>query len=201
MFGWVGQIAIGGLLIVGAPVVSVWACTESWLTFFDFESDSVSPQALATIDAFSKRFGKGSSSLSPQCLRVKVTGHNDRAEGEISGDTFGLQRGNAIRDALVARGIASGSIEVRTAGPRAPMVPTASGTKEPQNRRVELTWGYGNGRWRCDPAVERPYATTCGRDLRSCYFELADGTVCNFHDVADPTRAKYTVDPEGEKLE
>ena len=46
---------------------------------------------------------------------------------------------------LVARGISRNEIGITAFGESRPLVPTADGVREPQNRRVEIKYGPGSG--------------------------------------------------------
>ena len=49
-----------------------------------------------------------------------------------------IRRANAVKDALVRAGIPANQIAVIGKGESDPLVPTADGVREPQNRRVEI---------------------------------------------------------------
>jgi outer membrane protein OmpA-like peptidoglycan-associated protein len=51
-----------------------------------------------------------------------------------------LRRAQAVRAALIRLGVPEGQIIVRAHGTDDPMVQTASGVKEPQNRRVVVAF-------------------------------------------------------------
>lgn len=70
---------------------------------------------------------------------VTVIGHTDRMGSNEDNLILSLQRANAIRDLLVARGISDQMIETIGRGELAPLVPTADEVAEPRNRRVEIT--------------------------------------------------------------
>jgi outer membrane protein OmpA-like peptidoglycan-associated protein len=49
-----------------------------------------------------------------------------------------LRRANAVKDQLVREGIPAANITVVGRGESQPLVQTADGVREPQNRRVEI---------------------------------------------------------------
>ena len=67
-----------------------------------------------------------------------VTGHTDRAGAEEYNLALSLQRADAVRDALVARGVKATGISVGGRGEAEAAVPTADGVRERANRRVEI---------------------------------------------------------------
>jgi outer membrane protein OmpA-like peptidoglycan-associated protein len=69
---------------------------------------------------------------------VIVVGHTDLVGSDAFNDQLARKRAEAIRQMLIARGIAPGSIVTIGRGKREPAVPTADGVAEPRNRRVEM---------------------------------------------------------------
>jgi OOP family OmpA-OmpF porin len=67
-----------------------------------------------------------------------VTGHADRAGPEAYNLDLSLRRANAVRDALIQRGVKASGISVAGRGEAEPAVPTADGVPEAANRRVEI---------------------------------------------------------------
>jgi OmpA-OmpF porin, OOP family len=55
------------------------------------------------------------------------------------------RRNASVREYLVGRGIPAGRMSSEAFGESRPRVPTADGVREPQNRRVEITYGPGSG--------------------------------------------------------
>jgi outer membrane protein OmpA-like peptidoglycan-associated protein len=69
---------------------------------------------------------------------VLVVGHTDAVGTDQVNDALGQRRADAVRTALLGRGIAAGDIRAISRGKRALAVPTADGVAEPRNRRVEI---------------------------------------------------------------
>jgi len=46
---------------------------------------------------------------------------------------------------LIQKGVPAAAIQTVGRGQTNPLVPTADGVREPQNRRVEITFGPGSG--------------------------------------------------------
>jgi outer membrane protein OmpA-like peptidoglycan-associated protein len=70
---------------------------------------------------------------------ITVIGHTDRVGSVASNDALSLKRAEAVRQALVASGIAAVRIEAAGRGEREPLVPTEDEVAEPRNRRVEIS--------------------------------------------------------------
>jgi outer membrane protein OmpA-like peptidoglycan-associated protein len=69
---------------------------------------------------------------------ILITGHTDRQGATDLNDRLSLQRAQAMRDLLIARGFPAERIEAIGRGEREPLVPTEDGVAEPRNRRAEL---------------------------------------------------------------
>lgn len=67
-----------------------------------------------------------------------VIGHTDKVGSDQFNDALALRRAEAVRAALIARGVAPVNIAAVGRGKREPLVPTADGVAEPRNRRVEI---------------------------------------------------------------
>ena len=69
---------------------------------------------------------------------VVVIGHTDRVGSRKRNDALSLKRAQWVRARLIAAGIPKNRIEAVGRGEREPLIPTADGVAEPQNRRVEV---------------------------------------------------------------
>ena len=69
---------------------------------------------------------------------VVVVGHTDAVGTDAFNDDLARKRADAIRDALIARGLAPGDVVAIGRGKRELLVPTPDGIAEPRNRRVEI---------------------------------------------------------------
>ena len=104
----------------------------SFMVFFDWDRSNLSQQALTTIQQAASAFkAKGSA-------RITATGHTDTSGPESYNMALSLRRANAVKDALVRDGVPAQAITVIGQGESQPLVPTADGVREPQNRRVEI---------------------------------------------------------------
>jgi len=114
------------------PPPAPMAAAPSYMVFFDWDRSNLSQQALATIQQAANTYKtKGSA-------RITATGHADRSGPENYNMALSLRRANAVKDALVRDGVPATAISVIGKGETQPLVPTADGVREPQNRRVEI---------------------------------------------------------------
>jgi OOP family OmpA-OmpF porin len=137
------------LLVIGGIAFAVAACQSSqqaaappaapppppqkvWMVFFDFGSAAVTPEGKATVAEAT------TAARSMANAKVQVTGFTDTVGTEAANKALAQRRANAVRDALVASGVAAQSITVVGAGEASQLVPTPDQTKEGRNRRVQI---------------------------------------------------------------
>ena len=73
-----------------------------------------------------------------QSTRIEVAGHADRSGPPQHNQRLSQRRADAVASELVLRGVSRGDIGVAAFGESRPLVRTADGVREPQNRRVEI---------------------------------------------------------------
>jgi len=104
----------------------------SFMVFFDWDKSDLSPAALDTIQRAASAYRtKGGA-------QIKASGHTDRSGSEAYNMALSLRRANAVKDALVRAGVRETDIAVVGLGEGHPLVKTADGVREAQNRRVEI---------------------------------------------------------------
>jgi OmpA-OmpF porin, OOP family len=104
----------------------------SFMVFFDWDRSDLSAQAMSTIRQVAQAYKQRGSA------RVTATGHTDRSGPDDYNMALSLRRANAVKDALVREGVPATAISVVGRGESQPLVQTADGVREPQNRRVEI---------------------------------------------------------------
>jgi len=104
----------------------------SYMVFFDWDRSDLSQQALATIQQAAGAFRQKGNA------RITATGHTDTSGPESYNMALSLRRANSVKDALVRDGVPATAISVVGRGEADPLVPTADGVREPQNRRVVI---------------------------------------------------------------
>jgi hypothetical protein len=180
----------------GVASVSI-ACTRSdrpIFVFFGSGSFELSSQALNTLKMVLP-VAQYKAGLPKRCERLMVTGNADTAEALTPEIRIDVSRAEAVRTAFLQYGILAEHISVEggMGGPN--LIPTGPGVREPQNRNVVVWWQVSKGRWRCDPSTknETYNPAACQGEYGRCYYELTDGTACNFDGVPNPDPAKYSV--------
>lgn len=105
---------------------------ENFLVFFDFGQTELSPSAGKILDLVATMFKERGTT------KIEIVGHTDTALVASLAKETSVARAEAVKAALVAKGIPASAITTRGEGKNRPLVPTGDGKKEPQNRRVEI---------------------------------------------------------------
>jgi outer membrane protein OmpA-like peptidoglycan-associated protein/opacity protein-like surface antigen len=128
----------------GAVILATEECPAPppigpFIVFFDWDKDEITPAAAAILD--------NAAAAYQQTGRASVTlaGHADRSGAADYNVGLSQRRANNVRSYLAGRGVPDGSISTEAFGESRPLVETADGVREPQNRRVEITFGPGSG--------------------------------------------------------
>jgi outer membrane protein OmpA-like peptidoglycan-associated protein len=117
---------------VPAPKPTQAVIAKSYLVFFDFDKSNITPEAQKIIEQ------AATNAKSSKATSIALTGHTDAAGSEKYNMALSLRRANAVKAALVKLGIPDNEISVVGKGKSDPLVPTADGVREPQNRRVQI---------------------------------------------------------------
>lgn len=72
-------------------------------------------------------------------VRIELAGHVDSRSAAVLDGQLSRLRAEAVRDYLIAKGVAAGRIETRGADANEPLASNKSGAGRARNRRVELT--------------------------------------------------------------
>jgi outer membrane protein OmpA-like peptidoglycan-associated protein len=105
---------------------------QEFIVFFGHNKSNLTSQAQQVIQqavAAAKKFGSAS---------ISVVGHADRSGSDSYNMRLSQRRASVVKDALVSQGIPGGAITTSAKGESEPLVPTADGVREPQNRRVHI---------------------------------------------------------------
>ena len=115
-----------------APVQAAAETARTYLVFFDWDRANLTARARQIVAE------AASASTRVQVTRIEVAGHADRSGSERYNMGLSIRRAQAVADELMRNGVARQLITTRGFGERQPLVPTADGVREPQNRRVEI---------------------------------------------------------------
>ncbi len=114
-----------------APVAAP-APARTYLVFFDWDRADLTTRARDIIAEAAQ------TSATVQTTRIEVAGHADRSGTPQYNQRLSQRRAETVAAELVRRGVPRGIITVEAFGETRPLVPTADGVREPQNRRVEI---------------------------------------------------------------
>lgn len=105
-----------------------------YIVFFDWDEYSLTAGANSILDAVAEE-AKGRS-----LTAINLVGHTDTSGSRAYNQKLSMKRANAVRDALIQRGVDAGTLVVNHRGEEELLVDTADGVREPANRRTEITF-------------------------------------------------------------
>ena len=106
--------------------------TCAFRSFFDWDRADLTDRARQIIAEAATNARTVSST------RIEVSGHADRTGTAVYNQRLSVRRAEAVAAELVRRGVTRNMITIQGFGFDRPLVPTAQGVREPQNRRVEI---------------------------------------------------------------
>jgi OOP family OmpA-OmpF porin len=112
-----------------APAVEA---PRTFLVFFDWDRADLTARAREIIGQAAQ------ASRTQQTTRLEVAGHADRSGSAQYNQRLSQRRADNVAAELVRQGVPRNAIVVSAYGETRPLVPTADGVREPQNRRVEI---------------------------------------------------------------
>jgi OmpA-OmpF porin, OOP family len=113
--------------------------TGPYIVFFDWDKANIRPDAASVLDNAVAQYGNCGNA------RVMLAGHADKSGSNSYNVGLSQRRNTNVRGYLESKGITGGAISTEAFGETAPLVQTADGVREPQNRRVEVSYGPGSG--------------------------------------------------------
>jgi len=114
-------------LVAAAP-----APARTYLVFFDWDRSDLTDRARQIIGEAAQ------NARTVSATRIEVSGHADRTGTAQYNQRLSVRRAEAVAGELVRNGINRNEITIQGFGFDRPLVPTAMGVREPQNRRVEI---------------------------------------------------------------
>ena len=123
-----GQVARA----VAPAAVAPAATARTYLVFFDWDRSDLTERARQIVAE------AAAASTSVAATRIEVAGHADRSGSPVYNQGLSQRRANTVAAELVRRGVNRSNIAISAFGETRPLVPTADGVREPQNRRVEI---------------------------------------------------------------
>lgn len=103
-----------------------------YIIFFGFNKNRIGGPGEQILDAVASNMRRNPGKT------AVVVGFADRSGGEDYNKNLGQKRADAVRQALMKRGVSSRTIKAISRGESYPLVKTNDNVKEPANRRVEI---------------------------------------------------------------
>ena len=116
------------------PAAAKVESPKEFLVFFDWDKSTLTPEArkiIADAVAFAKSTG---------AKAIKVTGFTDRSGTPQYNLGLSVRRAEAVQAEMAQLGVPLTNIKVEGRGEEDPLVPTADGVREPQNRRAAISF-------------------------------------------------------------
>lgn len=109
--------------------------SRSYIVFFDFDKSTLTESASNIIKQANDEATKSGKSTS-----FSLTGYTDRSGTDAYNMKLSVRRADAVKKELVKLGQSASNLKAVGKGESDPLVPTADGVREPQNRRVEIIY-------------------------------------------------------------
>ena len=116
---------------VAAPAPAP-APARTYLVFFDWDKADLTDRAKQIVAEAAQ------ASTRVQYTRIDVNGYTDRSGSAQYNQKLSVKRAENVAAELVRDGVPKNVIDIQGFGETHPLVPTAEGVREPQNRRVEI---------------------------------------------------------------
>jgi outer membrane protein OmpA-like peptidoglycan-associated protein len=126
------RLSLCVLLAASLGFASSALALSPFALFFESGSTRLDARAGAVLDNAARAIREGN------IRGVALAGATDRRGSSAANLALGRRRAEAVRDALVARGAPIGIFTIETWGEDRPLVPTADGVSEAQNRLVYI---------------------------------------------------------------
>ena len=119
--------------VVGQAVPAPSAiASRSYIVFFDWDRADLTDRARQIVSEAAQ------NSTRVKATRIEVQGNADASGTHVYNQRLSLRRAQVVAAELVRDGVPSGAIDIQAFGDSRPLVPTAPGVREPQNRRVAI---------------------------------------------------------------
>ena len=105
---------------------------RTYLVFFDWDRADLTSRARQIVAE------AATASTHVQTTRIEVNGYTDLSGTAAYNEKLSVRRARSVEAELVRDGVARGEISIHGYGESNPLVQTAKGVREPQNRRVEI---------------------------------------------------------------
>ena len=105
---------------------------RTYLVFFDWDRADLTARARQIVSEAAAASAHG------QTTRIAGNGYTDLSGTATYNQRLSIRRAQSVEGELVRDGVPRGEISIHGYGENSPLVQTAAGVREPQNRRVEI---------------------------------------------------------------
>jgi OOP family OmpA-OmpF porin len=105
-----------------------------FLIFFDWDKSNITAEAAAILDRAAEQFAATGQTS------VALAGHADKSGKDDYNVKLSQRRADAVKAYLASKNVPESAMGTEAFGEGRPLVDTADGVREPQNRRVEITF-------------------------------------------------------------
>jgi outer membrane protein OmpA-like peptidoglycan-associated protein len=106
--------------------------SRTYLVFFDWDRADLTARARQIVAEAAQ------ASTHVQTTRIEVNGYTDLSGTAAYNQKLSVRRADSVAAELIRDGVQKNEISIHGYGEGSPLVPTAQGVREPQNRRVEI---------------------------------------------------------------
>ncbi|PXA85931.1 flagellar motor protein MotB, partial [Nostoc sp. 3335mG] len=110
-----------------------------FIVFFDWNKSDITPEAASILDNAAAAYTQTGSAS------VMLAGYTDTSGTPKYNMGLSQRRADAVKSYLAGKGVPDTAMQTQAFGETHLLVQTADGVREPQNRRVEITFGPGSG--------------------------------------------------------
>jgi OmpA-OmpF porin, OOP family len=108
---------------------------RTFIVFFDFDKSNLTAEALQVVQQAVQ------TARTSGMVRIVVTGHTDTVGSMAYNQRLSERRADAVKTEMVREGLNAGDVSTVGRNFSEPLVPTAPGVREPQNRRAVIDLG------------------------------------------------------------
>lgn len=118
------------------PNAPMLAEDAMYLVFFDWDESTIGQGGESVLDAVVQEVNQHSDMVN----MINIIGHADTSGPQEYNRKLAMRRANAVRDALVQRGVDPAMLRVESRGENDLLVETADNVREPANRRANISF-------------------------------------------------------------
>lgn len=118
------------------PNAPMLAEDAMYLVFFDWDKSTIGQGGESVLDAVVQEVNQHSDMVN----MINIIGHADTSGPQEYNRKLAMRRANAVRDALVQRGVDPAMLRVESRGENDLLVETADNVREPANRRANISF-------------------------------------------------------------